>query len=311
MIEYYKNRSKEDLFYINPNGLVCQEEWRDIPNFIESYQVSNLGRAKSIDRYVVSKRGVKRFFKGKILKQTVGDRGYLQIGLCSTVLAYTIQTHLVVAECFFNHKPNTELNLVVDHKRNECRRNNSIFNLQIITGRENVNKDSKSKYTNFKGIYPTKSGKWITYIYIGIKKRQFCIGTFEDEETASEEYLKAVKNWEENKLLPKEHKTSSKYKNVSWSISKNEWTATIYIEGKIIRVGGYETEELAHKNQLEALSNWNLKNEKPIKTFSSKYKGVCFDKQCGKWKARKNVNGKYTTLGLFKTEFEAYTKTLE
>jgi len=275
------------------------------------YQASNLGRVKSLGRYVVSRRGVKRFFIGMVLKQTVGDKGYLQIGLCSTVLAYTIQTHLVVAECFFNHKPNPELNLVVDHKRNEFRKNNSIFNLQIITERENVNKDRKKKYTKFRGISLAKNGKWRAYIYIGIKKRHYCIGTFDTEEIASEEYLKAVKNWEENKLLPKEHKTSSKYKNVSWSKSKNEWTATVYIEGKIIRVGGYETEELAHKKQVEALENWNLKKEKPIKTFSSKYKGVCFDKQCGKWKARKNVNGKIVTLGLFKTEFEAYTKTLE
>lgn len=311
MIEYYKNKSKENLFYVDLDGLICQEEWRDIPKFIGSYQVSNLGRAKSLDRYIISRRGVKRFFKGKILSQSLTDRGYLQIGLSSTKIAYTIQTHLVVAECFFNHKPNPKLNLVVDHKRNECRRNNSIFNLQIITSRENTSKDSKSKYTEFKGITPTKNGKWTVYIYIGEKKKSFCIGTFITEKEASEEYLKAVKNWEEKKEVPKEFITSSKYKNVSWSKTKNKWTSSIYIENKLYRIGDYESEDFAYQKYLEALDNWNSKKEKPIKFFSSKYKGVCFDKQCGKWKARKTINGKYITLGLFKTEFEAYTKTLE
>lgn len=311
MIEYYKNLSLESLFYINDDGLVCQEEWRDVPNFIGAYQASNLGRVKSLDRYVLSRRGVKRFFKGRVLKQTVGDKGYFQIGLCSVELALTIQTHLVVAECFFNHKPNPKLNLVVDHKRNKYRKNNSIFNLQIITSRENVNKDSKSNRTEFKGIAPTKNGNWTAYLYIGLKKKQFCIGTFKTEKEASDKYLQAVKNWEEKKEIPKEFATSSKYKNVSWSKTKNKWTSSIYIQNKLYRIGDYESEDFAYEKYLEALENWNLRKEKPTKIFSSKYKGVCFDKQCGKWKARKTINGKYTTLGLFKTELEAYTKTLE
>jgi len=311
MIEHYKNRTKNPLFYVNEKGLVCQEEWRDIPKFVGMYQASNLGRVKSLDRYVISRRGVKRFFKGRVLKQTIIDRGYLQIGLHSINLSYSIQTHLVIAECFFNHKPNPELNLVVDHKRNECRRNNSIFNLQIITGRENVNKDSKSKYTEFKGINPTKNGKWTAYIYIGLKKKQFCIGTFDTEKEASDKYLQAVKNWEEKKEIPKEHLNSSKLKGVSWSKTRNKWRASIYIENKLIHVGYFDDEIICYENHLKAMSDWELKKQKPIKNFSSKYKGVCFDKQCGKWKARKTVNGKYTTLGLFKTEFEAYTKTLE
>jgi hypothetical protein len=311
MIEYYKNKSKKDLFYINLDGLVCQEEWRDIPKFIGSYQISNLGRAKSLDRYVVSRRGVKRFFKGKILSQSLTDRGYLQIGLSSTKIAYTIQTHLVVAECFFNHKPNPKLNLVVDHKRNECRRNNSIFNLQIITGRENTSKDSKSKYTEFKGITPTKNGKWTVYIYIGEKKKSFCVGTFVTEKEASEEYIKAVKNWEEKKEVPKKHLKSSEFKGVSWVKTKGKWRATIYIESKLIHIGYYDSEHIAYEKHLEAMSNWDLKKEKPIKLFTSKYKGVYFDKQCGKWKAKKKINGKQTLLGIFKTENEAYIKTLE
>jgi len=311
MIEYYKDFSLEPLFYVNEYGLVCQEEWKDIAEIKNIYQSSNLGRIKSLDRFTISKKGVKRFFKGIVLKQTIGDRGYLQIGLCKKGKPYTIQTHLVIAECFFNHKPNSEINLVVDHKRNKYRKNNSIFNLQVITGRENVTKDSKSKHTSYKGISPTKSGKWTAYIYIGNKKKSFCIGTFDTEEQAGNEYIKAVKNWEENKEVPKDHVKSSEYSGVSWAKSKNKWRATIYIEKELIHIGYYDEESTAHQKYLESVSNWELKNQKPLKNFSSQHKGVCFDKQSGKWKVRKTINGKVKTLGLFKTEFEAYMKTLE
>ena len=43
------------------------EEWRDIKNYEGVYQISSLGRIRSLDRYVEDK-GHKRFVKGKILK---------------------------------------------------------------------------------------------------------------------------------------------------------------------------------------------------------------------------------------------------
>lgn len=38
---------------------------------------------------------------------------------------------------------------------------------------------------------------------------------------------------------------------------------------------------------------------------SSKYPGVCFDKQCGKWLARMRISGKRIHLGHYATEQEA------
>lgn len=81
MIEYYNNFSLEDLFYINENGLVCQEQWKDIIEVKNIYQSSNLGRIKSLDRVMTSKIGVKRFYKGKILAQIIDHKGYLVVGL--------------------------------------------------------------------------------------------------------------------------------------------------------------------------------------------------------------------------------------
>jgi len=48
--------------------------------------------------------------------------------------------------------------------------------------------------------------------------------------------------------------------------------------------------------------------------YSSKFKGVCWNKKCNKWVSQININGKLKYLGLFKCELEAshaYQKALK
>ena len=45
---------------------LTKEIWKDIPEYEGLYQISNLGRVKSLDRYV-NGRNSKRLIKGKIL----------------------------------------------------------------------------------------------------------------------------------------------------------------------------------------------------------------------------------------------------
>jgi len=47
------------------------ERWKDIPGFEGSYQVSNLGRVKSLDRFVPHIRCGKQFVRGRILHQNI------------------------------------------------------------------------------------------------------------------------------------------------------------------------------------------------------------------------------------------------
>ncbi|PTT02779.1 hypothetical protein DBR11_04045, partial [Pedobacter sp. HMWF019] len=47
------------------------EIWRDIPDFAGCFQVSNLGRVKSLDRTVSHSRCGTQFVKGRILKQNL------------------------------------------------------------------------------------------------------------------------------------------------------------------------------------------------------------------------------------------------
>ena len=55
-----------------------EEIWKDIKEYEGSYQVSNLGRIKSLDRIIKSGASNSGYIKinGKILKQKLGKNGY-------------------------------------------------------------------------------------------------------------------------------------------------------------------------------------------------------------------------------------------
>ena len=46
------------------------EVWKDIPNYEGYYQVSSLGRVKSLDRIITYSNGKEVYTKGKIIKQS-------------------------------------------------------------------------------------------------------------------------------------------------------------------------------------------------------------------------------------------------
>lgn len=53
MIEYYKRQTLKSLFYVNDKGLVCYEEWFDIPFYENLYKISTIGRVKSLEKFQV------------------------------------------------------------------------------------------------------------------------------------------------------------------------------------------------------------------------------------------------------------------
>jgi hypothetical protein len=188
-MEYYKNLSLESLFYINDEGLVCLEEWRDIPNYEGIYQVSSLGRIKSFHK------------KGRIMKQSLVDR-YLYVILCKNKTKKNYFSQQLVAMAFLGHTP-FGFKIVVDHiDDNEL--NNYHKNLQLLTNRQNIEKGFKrknltSKYT---GVYFNKSEKKFR-ANIKIKHKKNChLGYFKEELDAHNAYQTALNNldkYESNK----------------------------------------------------------------------------------------------------------------
>ena len=215
MIEYYKNLSLKPLFYVNENGLVCQEEWRDIPNWEQLYQASDLGRVKSLSRKVF---GGKAFYftNDKIMKQSIGSNGYLFLGLQLNGLISKIKTHQLVAIAFLSHTPCGH-RIVVDHKNNNPL-DNRLLNLQLITQLENSRKDKKG-ITGFNNVY-FENGRFRARIRF--EEKQYCLGYFNDAETAKKTvdfvYEKLLKNENIDEYI--KFNKNKYYKNISMDNGK-------------------------------------------------------------------------------------------
>lgn len=101
------------------------EIWKDINGFVGLYQVSNLGRVKSLNRIVVRSDGRKQEVKERILK--AGFNGnYYHVRLLKDGVTKTALVHRLVAEAFL---PNVSNLPFVNHK-DENKTNNIVDNLE-------------------------------------------------------------------------------------------------------------------------------------------------------------------------------------
>lgn len=110
------------------------EEWRDVRGYEGFYQVSNLGRVKSIGRYVGCKGYVTRFYPGRIMKQDT-TRGYKRCTLSKNNITKRYQVHRLVAVAFIENPKGLPF---VNHK-DENPSNNNVDNLEWCTPKYNSN----------------------------------------------------------------------------------------------------------------------------------------------------------------------------
>ena len=92
----YDNKYKQEFTDEELNN----EVWKDIPEYEGLYQVSNLGRVKSLDRVVTRKDGRKQLCKGRLLSPCRMRWGYLGVNLSKSNKDLTKKVHRLVAQAF-------------------------------------------------------------------------------------------------------------------------------------------------------------------------------------------------------------------
>lgn len=103
------------------------ERWKDIPGYEGMYQVSNLGRVKSMARVICNGKGY-YLSKEKILKPNVLAKGYLQVELQKNRKRHCLQVHRIVAATFIDN-PHKDLYNQVNHL-NGNKQDNRVWNLE-------------------------------------------------------------------------------------------------------------------------------------------------------------------------------------
>lgn len=134
------------------------EIWKDIIGYEGLYQVSNLGRVKSLPK----------FFQGeRILKSRLDKYGYPYLGLVKDKIKKSYKVHRLVAAAFIKNPLNYPS---INHK-DENKENNNSINLEWCTVDYNNKYGSRIKHAADKNRGRKNSEKAIEKMRIAAKKR--------------------------------------------------------------------------------------------------------------------------------------------
>jgi hypothetical protein len=80
------------------------ERWKPVPDWEGLYEVSDLGRVRSLDRVVPTSRGSRRY-RGRLLHPHIRSDGYPEVTLCNPGEQVKRMVHLLVLEAFVSACP--------------------------------------------------------------------------------------------------------------------------------------------------------------------------------------------------------------
>ena len=116
------------------------EQWRNIKEYEGFYQVSNIGRVRSVDRFVDTniKYVTKRLHSGKVLKPSYNSLGYAVVNLSKNGKGKHYLVHRLVGMAFQDICGEWFEGAVINHK-DETPSNNIANNLEWCTQKYNMN----------------------------------------------------------------------------------------------------------------------------------------------------------------------------
>ena len=158
------------------------EVWKDVLGFEGKYQVSNIGRCRSL-----------LFGRTRMKKPCDRGSGYQTIKFHEDGKSKHWQLHRAVAEAFIRPILSGE---VVNHKDMNPS-NNNVENLEIVSVRENVNHGKKNTGIQKLGARKTDGGKYTSSIRVYGKLIH--LGTFDTKDEAQQAYIRVVKAIAEDK----------------------------------------------------------------------------------------------------------------
>jgi hypothetical protein len=170
---------------------LSNEIWKDVVGYEGLYQVSNLGRVKSLRIYIENRGGSFRERGERILKNCSDKDGYKLVGLSKDKVRMSKRVHRLVAEAFL---PNPNNLLTINHK-NTVKYDNRVENLEWDSYRDNnIKKHNKNKTSSkLTGVcFKKQNNNWTAHI--SLNGKQSHLGSFNKEEYANIMYTEAYNN---------------------------------------------------------------------------------------------------------------------
>lgn len=131
------------------------EEWRPVKGYEGLYEVSNIGRVKSVDRYETQKNGITRHRNEKILVLMITQTNRNRVVLCKNGKTKKFFVHQLVAEAFIDNNDKSRKYI---HHINHDTLDNSVNNLMWVTNDENM----QYELTDMTHIYKNKNDYGVT-----------------------------------------------------------------------------------------------------------------------------------------------------
>lgn len=107
------------------------EEWRPVVGYEGIYEVSSIGRVRSIDRIVPLRTGGVTFRKGRVLKTRKNPSGHVEVKLSRECRPKTKLVHQLVCIAFHGPRPDGEEVRHLNDTPDDNRRENPVWGTRV------------------------------------------------------------------------------------------------------------------------------------------------------------------------------------